>query len=375
MRPPMPIPLARLHVQHERLQGELEAAFRRVLASSQFVLGPEVEAFEKEFAAWCGVQHAVAVNSGTDALVLGLRALGVGPGDAVAVPAVTFAATAEAVCLLGASPVFVDVEPHGLTLDAAALHACAQRLRLKAVVPVHLYGQPARMTEILAVASELGIAILEDAAQAHGASLQGKPVGSWGRAAAFSFYPTKNLGAFGDGGALATNDPQVAACVRRWRDHGQVAKYEHAEVGYNSRLDALQAALLRVKLPHLTEWNQRRRDLARRYRQRLSSQQFVEPLKEFPDAVHVYHQFVVRCRDRSKLVEHLRRAGIETAVHYPKPLHMLPAFAAWSPGVGALPVSERACAEILALPLYPEMQEEEVDEVCAAIAALAGRTT
>ncbi|MCX8072104.1 MAG: DegT/DnrJ/EryC1/StrS family aminotransferase [Candidatus Binatia bacterium] len=364
----MPIPLARLQVQHERLRAELVAAFARVLDSSQFVLGPEVEAFEREFAAWCGVRYAVGVANGTDALVLGLRALGVRPGDAVAVPAITFAATAEAVRLLGARPVFVDVEPAGLTLDAASLRAAAERVPLKAVIAVHLYGQPARMEEILAVATDFGLRVLEDAAQAHGAALRARPVGTWGQAAAFSFYPTKNLGALGDAGAVVTNDPDIAERVRLWRDHGQVGKYEHVDVGCNSRLDALQAAWLRVKLPHLATWNTQRRALAKRYRKLLAAVPGVQPLAEFADSVHVYHQFVVRCRDRARLAHHLQEAGIGTAIHYPTPLHLLPAFAAWSEGPGSLPVSEQACEEVLALPLYPEMTEDEVDQVCRTIA-------
>lgn len=368
MRANMPIPLARLQVQHERLQRELEAAFHRVLESSQFILGPEVEAFEAEFAHWCQARYAVGLANGTDALVLGLRALGVGPGDKVAVPAVTFAATAEAVCLLGARPVFVDVEPEALTLDAAALRAVVQDSAVKAVVAVHLYGQPARMDAIARVAEEFGLQVLEDAAQAHGASLHGRPVGNWGRAATFSFYPTKNLGALGDGGALVTNDGEVAERVRRWRDHGQTSKYHHVDIGYNSRLDALQAAFLRVKLPYVAAWNERRRELARRYRQALSGIAGIVPLTEFPDCVHVYHQFVVRCQRRSHVISHLRRAGIDVAIHYPTPLHLLPAFTAWGSGEGSLPVSERACQEILALPLYPEMSDAEVDSVCNLLA-------
>ncbi len=368
MRAGMPIPLARLQVQHERLRSELEAAFCRVLDSSQFVLGPELEAFESEFAHWCQVRHAVGLGSGTDALVLGLRALGIQPGDAVALPTLTFAATAEAVCLLGAKPVFVDVEPAALTLDAHSLRAALERQPVKAVIPVHLYGQPARMDAIVALAKEFGASVLEDAAQAHGASLQGRPVGRWGAAGIFSFYPTKNLGALGDAGALVTDDPDLAERVRRLRDHGQTRKYEHIEVGYNSRLDALQAAWLRVKLRHLTAWNERRRALAKRYRARLDRVPAIQPLEEFADCVHVYHQFVVRCRNRTRLAAHLRSHGIETAIHYPTPLHLLPAFAPWSRGPGSLPVAERACEEILALPLYPEMTEEEVDEVCATVA-------
>ncbi len=369
MRAGMPIPLARLQAQHERLRGELEAAFYRVLDSSQFILGREVEAFEREFAAWCGARYVIGLGNGTDALALGLRALGVKPGDAVAVPAISFAATAEAVCLVGARPVFVDVEPAALTLDVASLHTAMKTQAIQAVVPVHLYGQPARMDAIVPLAQEFGAQVLEDAAQAHGASLQGRPVGCWGAAGAFSFYPTKNLGALGDAGALVTDCADVAERVRRLRDHGQVRKYEHIDLGTNSRLDALQAAWLRVKLPHLTTWNQRRRALAQRYRARLQDLPAIKPLEEFPDSVNVYHQFVIRCRNRPDLISSLRSRGIETAIHYPTPLHLLPAFAPWSRGSGSLPVAERACSEILALPLYPEMTEEEVDQVCSAIAA------
>lgn len=364
MREHMRVPLARLQAQHERLRAELEAAFDRVLHGSAFILGSEVEAFEEEFSRSCEVGEAVAVNSGTDALILILRALGIGAGDLVAVPALTFAATAEAVCLAGARPLVVDVEERTLNLDPLALERAMERERIRAVIPVHLYGHPADIDSIVALSERHGAYVIEDAAQAHGARLGGRRVGGLGVAAAFSFYPTKNLGALGDGGAITTNDRSLALRLRQLRDHGQDDKYHHVLLGMNSRLDGLQAAFLRVKLPYLEEWNTRRRALAQEYRQGLCGCRLVEPLAVRSDVEAVYHQFVVRCRKREAARAFLAERGIQTAVHYPIPVHLQPAFAFLQQSPGSCPVAERASAEVLALPMYPELEDSEVQFVC-----------
>lgn len=363
----MPVPLARLPEQHEPLRADLQAAFERVLATGAFVLGEEVAAFERDFARYCEVREAVAVNSGTDALLLALRALGVGHGDVVAIPALTFAATAEAVCLAGARPLVLDVENDTLTLDPDAFAEALRRTPVRAVIPVHLYGHPANIEAICALAQAAGVAVIEDAAQAHGARSGTKRIGSCGDVAAFSFYPTKNLGALGDGGAVTTNRADLAAELKRLRDHGQDRKYHHVAVGMNSRLDALQAAFLRVKLPWLDRWNERRRLLANRYRTLLADCPSVQPLAVRPSVEPVYHQFVVRCQKREKLMAYLAERGIQTAVHYPRPVHLQPAFAFLDQPAGSCPVAEQACKEVLALPLYPELHEAEVDLVCDAL--------
>jgi dTDP-4-amino-4,6-dideoxygalactose transaminase len=364
----MRIPAIDLHGQHERLREELVQTFTRVVASSAFINGPEVKAFEGEFAAYCEVGHAVGVGSGTDALALALRALGIGARDAVALPAFTFAATAEAVCHVGARPVLIDIEPQTFALDPECLHRAVRvhQGSLRAVIAVHLYGQPAPMDEIAAVAAEADLAIIEDAAQAHGARYRGRRVGGLGNAGCFSFYPTKNLGALGDAGAVTTNDGNIADRIAVLRDHGQNRKYVHDIVGFNSRLDALQAAALRVKLRHLDGWNARRQALAARYRAELAGVPEVAVPTPAADREHVYHLFVIRCRERDVLREHLEARGIASSVHYPLPLHFQPAFAHLGRR-GDLPVAEAAADEVLALPLYPELADDAVTEVCDAI--------
>jgi len=368
----MRIPGANLRAQHEALRADLLAAFARVLDASAFVHGAEVEGFEREFAAYCGVAHAVGVANGTDALALALRALGVGRGDSVAVPAFTFAATVEAVYHVGAQPLLVDIDPGTFTLDPEAFRRCvgAATSPLRAVIPVHLYGQPAAMDDIIAVAAAQGCAVIEDAAQAHGARYHGQRTGGLGTVACFSFYPTKNLGALGDAGAVTTRDGGVAARLRLLRDHGQSGKYEHAIVGFNSRLDGVQAALLRVKLPHLDRWNACRQSLAALYRRALSAVPGITLPATAAGGEHVYHLFVVRCADRDGLQAHLAAHGIAAAVHYPHPLHLQAAF----PGLGApgdFPAAEAAAREVLALPLYPELSEEAVAGIGETVAAWA----
>jgi dTDP-4-amino-4,6-dideoxygalactose transaminase len=360
----MRVPLVDLCAQHAPLRHELLGALARVLDAGAFIQGPEVQAFEREFAAYCEAGHAVGVASGTDALALALRALGIGAGDAVAVPAFTFAATAEAVCHSGARPIFVDIDPHTFTLDPAALRRAVLRHGVRAVIPVHLYGQPAAMDDLVAVAREGGAVVIEDAAQAHGARYRGRRAGTLGVCGCFSFYPTKNLGALGDAGAIVTNDAGLVARLHTLRDHGQGGKYLHACVGFNSRLDAVQAAALRLKLQHLDRWNGRRQALAAAYRNALNDVTGISVPITGPDRDHVFHLFVIRCRNRDGLRRALEMEGIATAVHYPVPLHLQPAFADLGYRSGDFPEAEGAAREVLALPLYPELSDEAVAFVC-----------
>ena len=347
---------------------ELDEAVARVLDSGWFILGPEGEALERELASALGARDAVAVGNGTDALHLALRALGVGPGDEVVTTSISAAYTALAVLHAGARPVFVDVDPRTLNLDPERVEG-ALTPRTKAIVPVHLYGHPADMDPILSLARERGLAVLEDACQAHGALYRGRPVGTLAGErgiGALSFYPTKNLGALGDGGAILLNDPGLAARLRQLRNGGQSDRYRHEVPGVNSRLDELQAALLRVGLRHLSAWTERRRALAAFYRRELESAG-VEPLGEQPYARSVFHLFVVRHPRRDALAAALRERGVGTLIHYPIPLHLQPAFAGLGGKPGDLPVAEKATSEILSLPLYPELRDEQARGVVEAV--------
>jgi dTDP-4-amino-4,6-dideoxygalactose transaminase len=347
---------------------ELDAAVARVLDSGWFILGPEGEAFERELAAALGVREAVTVGSGTDALHLALRALGVGPGDEVVTSSISAAFTGLAVLQAGARPVFVDVDPRTLNVDPERV-AEAVSPRTRAIIPVHLYGHPADMDPILALARERGIAVLEDACQAHGALYKGRPVGALAGErgiGALSFYPTKNLGGLGDGGAILVNDPGLAPRLRQLRNGGQSDRYRHEVPGVNSRLDELQAAVLRVRLSHLPAWNDRRRALAALYRRALEGTG-VEPLGEQPYARAVFHLFVVRHPRRDALAAALGERGIGTLIHYPIPLHLQPAFASLGGKPGELPVAENATREILSLPLYPELRDEQAQKVVEAL--------
>jgi dTDP-4-amino-4,6-dideoxygalactose transaminase len=358
----MKVPFIDLTRQHAVLATELTRAAASVIERAQFILGPEVAALESELSASCGVQHGIGVGSGTDALRLALEAVGVRPGDEVIVPAFTFVATAETVSQTGARPVFADVDD-ALNLDP---EDAARRVtsRTRAMVPVHLYGQPANVGPLLALAERHGLAIIEDAAQAVGARWGDRSVGGLGRVACFSFFPTKNLGGCGDGGLLTTDDADVAARVRRLRNHGSDAKYVHREIGYCSRLDELQAAMLRVKLRHLQDWTGRRRALAARYRDALAGLPLVLPT-DVPGTTAVYHLFTVRTPQRDALKDFLELRGIGSAVHYPVPLHQQPVYRVTDGPV--LPVSERAAREVLSLPLYPELRADEQDIVIAAV--------
>jgi len=339
----------------------VRAAIDRVIARGWFVLGPEVEIFEGEFAAACGATHAVGVGNGTDALALLLRATGVGPGDEVIVPALTAAYTGLAVVMTGATPVFADVEAATLTLDPAACEA-AITPRTSAMIPVHLYGQPANLEALYPIAERHAIAVIEDCCQAHLATHRGAPVGTRGAGGAFSFYPTKNLGALGDGGAVITNDASIADRIRRLRNGGQIDRYVHADAGVNSRLDDLQAAVLAARLPLLPRWTARRRALAATYRRALSGA--IHPLEE-RDAGHVYHLFVVRSAERDLLQAHLRASGIETLIHYPVPLLQQPAFA--TAEHRECPVATEAARQILSLPLHPRLSDTDIERISSAV--------
>lgn len=363
------VPMMDLRGQYEELRKELLEGFDAVCRSGGFILGPNVEALEAEVAAYLGAGHAVAVNSGTDALYLGLRAFDVGPGDEIITTPFTFAATAEMIHLCGATPVFVDIDPATYLLDTAQVEA-AITSRTRGIIPVHLYGCPVDMSELKAIADRHGLFILEDAAQAFGASWQGKMVGVWGDVAAFSFYPTKNLGAFGDGGMVVTGDAAVAQRLRRLREHGATIKYRHEEIGINSRLDELQAVVLRLKLPKVKGWNEARRRLARMYNEKLAGVPGLTLPVEPDGGWHVFNQYTVRLKGgrRDAVQAGMADDGVASAVHYPVPLHLQPAFR----GGGGLPPgglkeAERAAEEVLSLPLWPEMTENQVDRVCAAL--------
>jgi dTDP-4-amino-4,6-dideoxygalactose transaminase len=360
------IPVTDLSRAHAEIRAQLDAAYRRVLDRNWFILGPEVEAFEQEFAKACGTRFAVGCASGTDAIALALRAVGVGPGDEVIMPAMTATPTAGGIVAAGATPVFADVDPHTRTLDPASVEA-AITPRTRALLPVHLYGRPADMDALGKIATRHNLLLVEDAAQAHGARWKGRPAGSLGAAGCFSFYPTKNLGALGDGGAVTTDDPALAERLRRLRNHGQSTRYRHEEHSVNSRLDELQAALLAAKLPHLDRWNGERRAQAERYRSLLAEAPVRLPPAD-DEAESCWHLFVVESDGRDALRERLKAAGIGTDVHYPMSVHLQPAYAAYGHGTGSLPVSERLAQTALTLPLFPGLTAEEQDRVACAIA-------
>jgi dTDP-4-amino-4,6-dideoxygalactose transaminase len=348
------VPLVDLQAAHVEVADEISRGFRRVLADGAFIKGPDVTAFEQEFAAVCGAEHAVGVANGTDAVELALRAAGVPPEAEVVLPANTFVATAEAVVRAGARPVFADVDPDHLLLDPASV-AKVITPATAAVVPVHLYGQLAPMKGLAGAAREQGIAIVEDAAQSHGATQGGSPVGTFGLAAAISFYPGKNLGAYGDAGAVLTNSTAVARKVRLLGDHGSERKYVHAELGFNSRMDSLQAVVLRSKLRRLADWNERRRQAAARYDELLAGLDGVTLPRTAPENVHVWHLYVVQVPDRDHVLEVLLELGIQAGIHYPVPIHLQPAFRRYGYGPGDFPVAEAAAARIMSLPLYPHI--------------------
>jgi len=359
------IPMLDLKAQYRAIKPEIDAAVARVLESGRFVLGEEVESFEREFAAHCGAAHAVAVNSGTSALQLALLAAGVGRGDEVITVPFTFVASAAVADYVGAVPVLVDIEPRTFTMDPAAIEDAITD-RTKAIIPVHLFGHPADMDPIREIAGRHGLTVIEDAAQAHGARYRGVRVGVLGDFGCFSFYPTKNLGAAGEGGMVVTEDEAAAQRIRELRNWGERVKYEHSVRAYNMRMEALQAAILRVKLAHLDEWTDRRRRIAQRYDAALDGAGLELP-REMEYARHVYQLYTVRVRDRDALQQALAADGVASGVHYPIPIHRQPAWADLGYRPGAFPEAERASTEVLSLPLYPEMTDEQVDAVVASV--------
>jgi len=363
------IPMLDLAAQYAAIREELRAAMEAVFSRGHFILGPEVAALEAEIAKLCGTPYAVGVASGTDALILALHALGVERSHEVIVPAFTYVATADSVSLLGATPIFCDVRPDTLTLDPAQLE---RRItpRTKAIVPVHLFGQAADMDGILRVARAARLAVIEDAAQAIGALWNGQPVGSLGDCGCLSFYPTKNLGAAGDAGMIVTSSPEMAARLRSLRAHGTSQnKYLSDEQGWNSRLDELQAAILRVKLRHLDEWTAARRAHAARYDQALAPLHAVARPVTGPGRTHVYHQYTIRLAERERVQRFLAGQGIASTVYYPVPLHLQPMYALMHIEPGSMPQAERAALEVLSLPIYPELRPGQIDRVAAGVAA------
>lgn len=364
----MNVPFVDLKAGVAELREEYIASVVKVLDSAYFVGGPTVDEFEADFAAFTGVEHAIAVSSGTDALVLALRSLGVRRGDEVITAPNSFFATAEAISNVGATPVFADVREDTLTIDPDQVRSAITE-RTRAIVPVHLFGQMADLEAIEEIAEQHGITVLEDAAQAHGAARNDRRAGSAGKAAAFSFYPAKNLGAFGEGGAITTNDAAVARAARQLRDHGQAGKHNHLFIGYNARLDAIKCACLSVSLAHLDRANQRRRAVAAAYRERLNGVSGVELIAEDDNSECVYHLFVVRVSDRDRVRAELAEKGIATAIHYPVPIHLQPAYSGLGLAPGSYPVAERAADEILSLPMYPQLDLTTADFVATSLAA------
>lgn len=366
------VPLFDLTRQYRQLQSEIDAAVLGLLASGQYVLGPAVDEFELLAARELGVKHAIGVANGTDALQIALRAMGIGPGDEVITTPFSFYSAAEVIADLGATPVFVDIEADTFNIDPTQIEA-AITPRTRALIPVHLFGHPAPMGEINRIAEKHGLRVIEDAAQGWGAALDGKMCGNLADAGTFSFFPSKNLGACGEGGLISTDDDEIAQLARQLRVHGQSRRYYYDEIGYNSRLHAMQAAILSVKLPHARDFNASRRRHAAQYAQMLGETPLTLPI-ERSGACHIYHQYTLRVPEdsglnREKIGAHLTEKGIGWAIYYPHPLHLQPVFEGLGYRVGQLPVSERACREVLSLPVFPELEAHEVEEVGAALLA------
>lgn len=359
----MRVPFLNLKAQYESIADEVQSSILEVLSKCAFSGGPYVEKFEEEFAAFCGSRWAAGVGSGTDALWLTLLALGVGPGDEVVTVPNSFIATAEAISLCGARPVFVDIDEASFTMDPALL-AKAITERTKVIIPVHLYGQTADMDPILAVADRYGIAVLEDACQAHGAEYKGRRAGSLGHAACFSFYPGKNLGAYGEAGCVVSNDEYLVKKIKMLRDHGQSSKYYHNVIGTNGRMDGIQGAVLTVKLKYLHKWNDLRRSHALLYRRELMEVSGIKVPREMDYANHVYHVFAVRCKKREEIKKSLNHSGIECGVHYPVPIHLQEAYIAEGQALRRYPIAELCAQELLSLPMFPELTEEEIRYIC-----------
>jgi dTDP-4-amino-4,6-dideoxygalactose transaminase len=363
------IPLADLKAQYYSIKEEVDRAIAGVLDSSQFVLGKEVAAFEEEFGAYCGGGQAIGVNSGTSALHLALLAAGVGPGDEVITTPFTFVATVAAIYYAGAAPVYVDIDPVSYNLDPARLEA-AITPKTRAVMPVHLYGQPADMDPILEIARRRGLKVIEDAAQAHGAEYKGHRAGSLAELACFSFYPGKNLGAYGEAGAVVTSNPEYAGVIRKLRDWGQSRRYYHDLRGFNYRMEGMQGAILRVKLRHLEGWTEARRSHAAIYEELLGNSGVATP-RQMSYARHVYHVYAIRARNRDAMVQELNAAGVQTGIHYPIPVHLQRAYRDPRFNEGDFPIAESVAREVLSLPMFPEMQRSQIETVCDAVRAQA----
>jgi dTDP-4-amino-4,6-dideoxygalactose transaminase len=359
------VPLVDLAAQYRSIQPDVDRAIQRVLERTAFILGDEVREFEAAFAEYVGASGAVGVSSGTAAIELSLRAIGLQPGDEVITTAHTFIATAEAITNAGGRPVFADIDPETFNIDPSRVEELITP-RTRALLPVHLYGQPADLPALLEIAKRRGLYLIEDAAQAVGAEIDGRRCGSIGHLACFSFYPGKNLGAYGDAGAVTSDDADLLARIRRMRDHGRTTKYEHVEVGYAERIDALQAAVLAAKLPHLEGWNEARRAHARRYGELLAGEPVWPPV-ERPGLRHVYHLYVVRTPRRDALLAHLQANGIAAGIHYPIPLHRQPAYEDLGYGDVSLPATERAAEEVLSLPMYPELTDEQLEHIVGCV--------
>ena len=362
----MTVPFLDLGAQLGAIEADLKQAIDRVIAAKSFVLGPSVEQFEEHFAAYCDIRHAIGVSSGTAALHLALLACGIGPGDEVITTAHTFIATCWAITYAGARPVLVDVDPETLTIDPQRIPA-AVTARTRAIIPVHLYGQPADMDPIMAIARQHHLAVVEDACQAHGARYKGRRVGSIGDIGCFSFYPGKNLGAFGEAGAVVTNDATLAAAVRKQRNHGQAQRYHHDLLGFNYRMDGIQAAVLNVKLRHLDHWNSRRREHAHAYDALLAACPGLRLTRQRGDSESVYHLYVVRSDRRDALRAYLAEQGIDTGLHYPVPIHRQPAYAELGYAAGDFPITEESCATLLSLPMYAELAPRQVAYVAQTV--------
>jgi dTDP-4-amino-4,6-dideoxygalactose transaminase len=367
----MKVPYFDLKEQYSQLREEILGALDRVSRNASFILGEEVEKFEQSFASYCETKHCVALNSGTSALHLALLTAGIGPGDEVITTANTFIATVEAISYTGATPIFADIDPATDNIDPSAIERALTK-RTRAIIPVHLYGRPVDLDSIMAIARQHRLLMIEDACQAHGARYRGKRVGGFGHAAAFSFYPGKNLGAYGEGGALTTNDDDVAKLARSLRSHGENARYLHKYVGYNYRMDGFQAAVLNVKMKHLAEWTAKRQACAVRYCDVLATANLRLP-QDSPESECVYHLFVAHVEERDMVRSELEKMGVQTAIHYPKPVYLQEAFASRGYGLGPLPFTEQACATVLSLPLFPEMSFEQVQYAAEALADCCAR--
>ncbi|MEI6267278.1 MAG: DegT/DnrJ/EryC1/StrS family aminotransferase [Methylococcaceae bacterium] len=365
------IPFVDLKAQYTGIKDEVNAAILNVLETCQFTLGAEVAAFEDEFASYCQAQYGIGVNTGTSALHLALLAAGIGANDEVITVPFTFVATVAAIYYTGAKPVFVDIDPRTFTIDVKAIESAITD-KTKAIIPVHLYGQPADMDPILEIAKRHGLVVIEDAAQAHGAEYKGRRVGSIGDMGCFSFYPGKNLGAYGEGGMVVTNNAEYTRTIRMLRDWGAEQKYQHVLKGYNYRLEGIQGAVLRVKLRHLEAWTEARRTVAASYNELLADSDVQTP-KAMSYSRHVYHIYAIRTQQRSEWQQALQAKGIQTGIHYPIPVHLLPAYADLGYTKGDFPHSEQAADEVLSLPMFPELSREQCEKVCEAVMILANQ--